>query len=81
MKTRLIQLLVLEFLLKSKILDRKLYTVRRRRDPFLYWDENEFYKRFRVSKRTAHAILKLIRRKLEPKNKRFADINKELWYN
>ena len=58
--------------------ERKPYHMRERVDYFDYWDENEFFDRYRVSKRTAREVLSLIRDKLEPKSNRKCNISPEM---
>lgn len=44
---------------------RKPRIFRKRADHFIEWDENEFYNRFRLSKRCVNTVLDLIAFKIE----------------
>lgn len=45
--------------------ERKPRIFRNRTDHFLEWDENEFYHRFRLSKRSVNFVLSLIDFKIQ----------------
>lgn len=70
MAFEILQLSIILLFLDYSKFKRKQYTVRKRRDFFKFWNNEEFLNRFRVSKRTAKEILEIIRPQLEPKNTR-----------